>query len=187
MNWFDHLFYIHSAVQTVIVLALIIAIGLGLGKMHIRGISLGVAFVFFVGIVAGHLNLTADEQMLDFAETFGLSLFIYTLGLYVGPNFFGLMRDEGIKLNLWSFAVIALGTIMAVGLSPIFGISMPNMVGILCGATTNARPGCRTTGAARGWIVGQRCRPGLCRNLSAGCGGRHHWHDADTPLLRASL
>ena len=95
------------------------------------------AFVFFVGIVAGHLNLSADEQMLDFAETFGLSLFVYTLGLYVGPNFFGLMRDEGIKLNLWSFAVIALGTIMAVGLSPIFGISMPNMVGILCGATTN--------------------------------------------------
>ena len=81
MNWFDHLFYIHSAVQTVIVLALIIAIGLGLGKMHIRGISLGVAFVFFVGIVAGHLNLSADEQMLDFAETFGLSLFVYTLGL----------------------------------------------------------------------------------------------------------
>ena len=137
MNWFDHLFYIHSAVQTVVVLALIIAIGLGIGKMHIRGISLGVAFVFFVGIVAGHLNLSADEQMLDFAETFGLSLFVYTLGLYVGPNFFGLMRDEGIKLNLWSFAVIALGTIMAVGMAPIFGISMPNMVGILCGATTN--------------------------------------------------
>ena len=137
MNWIDHLFYIHSAVQTVVVLALIIAVGLALGKMHVRGISLGIAFVFFAGIVAGHLHLSADARMLDFAETFGLSLFVYTLGLYVGPNFFGLMRDEGIRLNLWSGAVILTGTLMAVALSAAFGISMPDMVGILCGATTN--------------------------------------------------
>ena len=137
MNWIDHLFYIHSSVQTVVVLALIISVGLALGKLHIRGISLGIAFVFFTGIVAGHLHLSADAQMLDFAETFGLSLFVYTLGLYVGPNFFGLMRDEGIRLNLWSGAVIIVGTLMAVALSPLLGIAMPEMVGILCGATTN--------------------------------------------------
>ena len=74
MNWIDGLFCVHSALQTVVVLSLIIAVGLALGKIHVRGISLGIAFVFFVGIVAGHLHLSADARMLDFAETFGLSL-----------------------------------------------------------------------------------------------------------------
>ena len=137
MDWLNELFNIHSAVQATVVLSLIIASGLALGKVHVKGISLGIAFVFFMGIVAGHLGLTADAHMLDFAETFGLTLFVYTLGLHVGPNFFGLMRHEGIALNLWSFAVIALGTLMALCLSPLTGVSIPDMVGILCGATTN--------------------------------------------------
>lgn len=137
MEWIDGLINVHSALQTVAVLSLICAVGLALGKIHIRGISLGIAFVFFIGIVAGHFHLSVDAQMLDFAETFGLSLFVYTLGLYVGPNFFALMRQEGIKLNLWGFAVIAVGTIMAVALTYVLPVSMPDMVGILCGATTN--------------------------------------------------
>jgi len=78
-----------------------------------------------------------DARVLDYAETFGLSLFVYTLGLHVGPNFFGCIRHEGLALNLWSLAVIALGTVMALVLVPITGVSLPNMVGILCGATTN--------------------------------------------------
>ena len=116
---------------------LIIAVGLALGRIRIKGISLGVAFVFFVGILAGHFNLSADHGMLDFAETFGLSLFVYTLGLYVGPNFFGLMRHEGIASNLWGLGVIAIGTLMALGLCAVLPVSLPDMVGILCGATTN--------------------------------------------------
>lgn len=137
MDLINGLFNIHSAVQTIVVLSLIIAAGLGLGKFHIRGISLGVAFVFFVGILAGHFRLSVDAQMLDFAETFGLTLFVYTLGLHVGPNFFGLMRHEGIALNLWSFAVIAIGTVLAILLCPLTGIGITDMVGLLCGATTN--------------------------------------------------
>ena len=74
MEWFESLFTIHSAVQTVVVLSLIVSSGLALGKIHIRGISLGVAFVFFIGIVAGSLHISADLQMLNFAETLGLSL-----------------------------------------------------------------------------------------------------------------
>ena len=70
------------------------------------GVSLGVAFVFFVGILAGHLGLKIDQQVLDFAETFGLVLFVYMLGLSVGPNFFGSLKHEGMPLNLWSLAVI---------------------------------------------------------------------------------
>ncbi len=137
MEWINGLFNVHSALQTTVVLSLIIAAGLALGKIHVKGISLGVAFVFFVGIVAGNLNISIDESMLEFAETFGLALFVYTLGLYVGPNFFGLMRHEGVATNLWSLALIAIGTAMALILCWITPVSLPDMMGILCGATTN--------------------------------------------------
>ena len=137
MDWISSLFCTHSAVQTVVLLSLIIAFGLAMGKFHVRGISLGVAFVFFMGIVAGSLHFSADEGMLSFAETFGLSIFVYALGLHVGPNFVCLMRNEGITLNLWGLAVIILGTVMALCLCLVLPVSVPDMVGILCGATTN--------------------------------------------------
>ena len=137
MDWINTLFCTHSAVQTVVLLSLIIALGLAMGKFHVRGISLGVAFVFFIGIVAGSLHFSADEGMLRFAETFGLSIFVYALGLHVGPNFVCLMRNEGITLNLWGLAVIILGTVMALCLCLVLPVSVPDMVGILCGATTN--------------------------------------------------
>lgn len=137
MEWINGLFSLHSALQATAVLALIIWIGLALGKLHIKGISLGVAFVFFTGIVAGHFGLSLDSTVLAFAETFGLSMFVYTLGLYVGPNFFGLMRHEGVETNLWSFVVIILGTAMSLLLCLVTPVSVPDMMGILCGATTN--------------------------------------------------
>ena len=137
MEWIESLFTIHSAVQSIVVLSLIVSLGLALGKIHIRGISLGVAFVFFIGIVAGSLHLSASPEMLNFAETFGLSLFVYALGLHVGPNFIGMMRHDGVSLNAWSMALIALGTVMALSLCFVLPVSVPDMVGILCGATTN--------------------------------------------------
>ena len=137
MEWIESLFSIHSAVQTIVLLSLIVSTGLALGKMHVKGISLGVAFVFFIGIVAGSLHFSADEQMLHFAETLGLSLFVYALGLHVGPNFIGMMRNEGVSLNMWGLGVIALGTVMALALCLVLPISIPDMVGILCGASTN--------------------------------------------------
>lgn len=137
MDWINSLFIDHTPVQTCFLLSLIVSIGVFMGKVRIKGISLGVAFVFFMGIVAGSLHLEADPGMTSFAETFGLSIFVYALGLHVGPNFVGLMRDEGISLNLWSFAIILLGTVMALALCLVTGITIPDMVGILCGATTN--------------------------------------------------
>ena len=98
--WFNGLIYDHSAVQGIVILSLICTLGLALGKIRVRGISLGIAFVFFVGIIAGHFGLSIDKDMLEFAESFGLTMFVYVLGLYVGPNFFGSMRHEGIALNL---------------------------------------------------------------------------------------
>lgn len=137
MDWINGLFNVHSAVQTVVVLSLIVASGIALGKIHVKGVSLGIAFVFFMGIIAGHIGLSADEEMIDFAETFGLSLFVYMLGLHVGPNFLGLMKNEGVLLNTWSLVLIVIGTTMALLLSPLTGVDISDMVGLLCGATTN--------------------------------------------------
>lgn len=137
MDWLQELVSIHSALQAVVVLSIICSAGMALGKIHLRGVSLGVAFVFFVGIMVGHLGITINHDVLLFAESFGLTMFVYTLGLYVGPNFFGSLRHEGISLNLWSLAVIAVGTILALLLGGLFHVPLANMVGILCGATTN--------------------------------------------------
>lgn len=137
MEWLYNLFFEQSALQAVVILSLITAVGLGLGKIHIFGISLGVTFVFFMGILAGHLGFTIDPQMLTYAESFGLVLFVYALGLQVGPGFFSSFQRGGCKLNLLSLGVIILGTIMAVLLSQLTTVSLPDMVGILCGATTN--------------------------------------------------
>lgn len=137
MEWIRGLLFEPSAVQTVIVLSAICALGLALGKIKVLGVSLGIAFVFFVGIMAGEAGLAVNHAMLDYAESFGLVLFVYCLGLSVGPGFFGSLAHEGVSLNLWSLSVILLGTAMAVALCPLTGIPLPDMAGILCGATTN--------------------------------------------------
>lgn len=137
MDWLYSLFVEHSALQAIVVLSLISAIGLGLGKVRFWGISLGVTFVFFAGILAGHLGLSIDPQMLNYAESFGLVIFVYALGLQVGPGFFSSFRQGGVRLNMLALGVVLIGTLMAVLGSFLTGISLPDMVGILCGATTN--------------------------------------------------
>ena len=106
MDWLYSLFVEHSALQAVVVLSLISAIGLGLGKIHVCGISLGVTFVFFAGIIAGHFGLSIDPQMLNYAESFGLVIFVYSLGLQVGPGFFSSFRKGGVTLNMMALAVV---------------------------------------------------------------------------------
>lgn len=137
MDWLYSLFIEHSALQAVVVLSLISAIGLGLGRVRIWGISLGVTFVFFMGIFAGHLGFSIDPQMLNYAESFGLVIFVYALGLQVGPGFFSSFRTGGVKLNLMALSVVLLGTVLAIACSYATQVSLPDMVGILCGATTN--------------------------------------------------
>lgn len=137
MEWLTNLFFEHSALQAVIILSLITAIGLGFGKLHLFGVSLGVTFVFFVGIMAGHLGFSIDPQMLIYAESFGLVLFVYSLGLQVGPGFFSSFHKGGYKLNMLGLGVILIGTAMAVIISKTASIPLSDMAGILCGATTN--------------------------------------------------
>lgn len=137
MEWIHSIFIDHNVIQAVIVVTLISAIGLALGKITVYGVSLGVTFVFFAGIAAGHFGLSIDSQMLNYAESFGLIIFVYALGLQVGPGFFGSFRKGGITLNLLALAVIFVGTAMTLVFHVITGVSLPDMVGILSGAVTN--------------------------------------------------
>lgn len=137
MNWFESLFWEQSALQAVCVISVIIAIGLGLGKLRVCGISLGVTFVFFTGIMAGHLGLSIDPEILKYAEDFGLMLFVYELGLKVGPGFFSSFRSGGIRLNMLGLGLVLAGSAVAVALSYVMSIPMSDMVGVLSGATTN--------------------------------------------------
>ncbi len=127
----------NSAIQAVIVISLICAFGLALGKLRIRGISLGVTFVFFIGIMAGALGMRVDAQMLSYAESFGLILFVYILGLQVGPGFVSAFKQGGTELNLLGLGVIVIGTLMALGMVLAGWMPLPDMMGVLCGATTN--------------------------------------------------
>ena len=137
MEWLSSLLTEHSVIQAVIVVSLVSAVGLALGKISMWGVSLGVTFVFFVGIMAGHFGLSIDPQMLNYAESFGLVIFVYSLGLQVGPGFFSSFRKGGVTLNMLALAVVLLGTLLTVVASYATGVSLPDMVGILCGATTN--------------------------------------------------
>ena len=136
---------------------------MGLGKIHVCGISLGVTFVFFAGIVAGHFGLSIDPQMLNYAESFGLIIFVYALGLQVGPGFFSSFRSGGVKLNMLASGVVLIGTLMTVLGSYSLGISLLDMVGILCGATTNTPA------------------PGQCRESALQSASRY---DLSAPLRR---
>ncbi|MBR5812443.1 MAG: putative transporter [Alistipes sp.] len=134
---FESLFLNHSATQAVVIVSLICAVGLMFGKVRVLGVSLGVTFVFFAGIIAGHFGVSIDQNMLLFAENFGLILFVYSLGVQVGPGFMSSFRSGGVKLNLLGVAVILLGTAMAVAMSFGFGVPLPEMMGVLSGAVTN--------------------------------------------------
>ena len=137
MQWIYDIFMTHSALQAVIIISVIIAVGLAFGKIRVWGISLGVTFVFFAGILAGHLGLSIDPTILHYTENLGLVLFVYELGLKVGPGFFSSFRKGGLPLNLLGLGVLLIGTAMAVIFSLCLGVPIGDATGILCGATTN--------------------------------------------------
>lgn len=137
MEWIESFLFTHSAVQAVVVMSLIIFAGLALGRIKVAGISLGVTFVFFMGIFAGYAGFSVDGQMLRYAESFGLVLFVYALGLQVGPGFFSSFHHGGVRMNMAGLVLIAIGSLLAVGIGKTFGYGMADMTGVLCGATTN--------------------------------------------------
>lgn len=137
MDWLREIFVNQTFIQAILILSLICAVGLALGGIKIKGVSLGVTFVFFTGILAGHFGIRINPEMLLLAQNFGLVLFIYSLGVQVGPGFFSSFKKGGIKLNLLATAVLVLGTASALALCPLTGISVPDMMGLLSGAVTN--------------------------------------------------
>lgn len=137
MEWLNETLLTPSAVQSVLVVCLICAIGMGLGRLHVRGVSLGVTFVFFIGIFAGWAGLSIQPDVLNYAESFGLVLFVYALGLQVGPGFVSSFRSGGAQLTGLALGVVLFGTVLALGLSWLVSVPLPDMVGVLCGATTN--------------------------------------------------
>ena len=137
MEWLSEIFIEQSHIQAILILSIICAAGLALGKLKIGGVSLGISFVFFAGILAGHFGLKINSDMLLLAQNFGLIIFIYSLGIQVGPGFFSSFKKGGIKLNVLSLALAVAGTALTVGLHWISGIPMPEMMGLFSGAATN--------------------------------------------------
>lgn len=119
------------------ILSLICATGIALGNVKVFGVSLGVTFVFFAGIIAGHFGITVNPEMLALAQNFGLILYIYSLGLQVGPGFFSSFKQGGIRQNLFAFVLIITGSLLAVGIFWATGLSASDTVGLLAGAVTN--------------------------------------------------
>ncbi len=152
MNWLQKLFTDTDGVGHIVLLyALVIAVGIFLGRMKIggkkNGISLGVTFVLFAGIVAGHLGFTGTTNVLTFIQDFGLILFVYCIGLQVGPGFVSSFKEGGVKMNLIALGIILLNVVCCISLYFLvfyksgdvaannYNLSM--MVGTLCGAITN--------------------------------------------------
>ncbi len=137
MNWLINIFTEQTFIQAILIISLICAIGLGLGNIKVRGISLGVIFVFFTGILAGHFGLKVNEDMLTIIQNFGLILFIYALGVQVGPGFFSSFKKGGLKFNMLALLLLVTGSAMAIIIHLCSGISIGNTMGLLCGAVTN--------------------------------------------------
>lgn len=136
-EWFEHLLMGQGVAHSVLLLALVATLGIMLGHLRVGKVALGVTMVLFVGIVAGHMGMTLDHEVLHFAREFGLILFVYAVGLQVGPGFFSSFRKGGVKLNTIALGIVLLGVALTIGLHYITGLPMPTMVGILSGAVTN--------------------------------------------------
>ena len=140
MDWLQALLFDQDSVAHIVLLyAFVIAAGVLLGKIKIFGISLGVTFVLFAGIVAGHFGFTGNSSILSFVQDFGLILFVFCIGLQVGPSFFDSLKKGGVAMNIVATGIVFLNIVVAVALY--YGLNgrvdMAMMVGILCGAVTN--------------------------------------------------
>ena len=135
--WLWELLSTQSVANTVLILSLVAALGLALGSVPLGGISLGIGGVLFAGLAFGYLGFQVDPHILHFVKEFGLILFIFTMGMQVGPGFFSSLRRQGLKLNALAAAIVLLGALLTLGLVIITGMPMETAVGLYAGATTN--------------------------------------------------
>ena len=129
---------------TVSVLALVAVVGLWIGNVKIRGVGFGIGGVLFGGIIVGHFvdqaGVALSSPMLHFIQEFGLILFVYTIGIQVGPGFFASLRVSGLRLNLFAILIVILGGLVTAVLHKLFNIPLPVVLGIFSGAVTPSRP-----------------------------------------------
>ena len=137
MNWINDLLWGEGIGHSILLLSFVIAAGIQLGKIKVFGVSLGITLVLFVGIILGHFGFTINHNVIHFFKVFGLILFVYSVGMQVGPGFFSSFKQGGITLNMLACGIVFLGVLTAVILHYATGIPMPTMVGILSGAVTN--------------------------------------------------
>ena len=137
MSWLSELFFGQGVAHSVLMFALVIALGIVFGKVKVWGISLGITWILFVGIICSHFGMRVDGHTLHFMKEFGLILFVYSVGLQVGPGFFSSFRKGGLTLNMLATGIVLLGVITTYVIHVVTGLPMTTMVGILSGAVTN--------------------------------------------------
>ncbi len=131
------LFFGQGTGHSIMLLAFVIAVGLLLGKIRIKGVSLGSTWILFVGILLSHFGFRADASLLHFLKEFGLILFVFSIGLQVGPGFFHSFKSGGLKLNLLAVALVLLGVITTYVIHLVTGENLVTLTGVMSGAVTN--------------------------------------------------
>ena len=137
MEWLYNLFMSNSVAHVVFTLALVITLGVMLSRIKIAGISFGVTWILFVGIAAGHFGMTIEHETLHFIKEFGLILFVFSIGLQVGPGFFSSFKEGGVKMVGCAATVVLLGCLTTYIIHLVTGTPLPTMVGVMSGAVTN--------------------------------------------------
>lgn len=137
MNWLNELFFGYGVAHSILMLAVVIAAGIVLGKIKIKGVSLGITWILFAGIAFSHFGMQVDGEILHMFKEFGLILFVFSIGMQVGPGFFSSFKKGGMTLNLLAAGVVLLGVAVTYVIHRLTDIPMPTMVGIMSGAVTN--------------------------------------------------
>jgi putative transport protein len=137
VEWFKDLLWNETVAHTLFLYSIVIALGVFLGKRKIRGVSLGTTFVLFAGIAMGHFGFTVNHQVIEFIRDFGLILFVFSIGLQVGPGFFSSFKKGGLILNLMALVIVLLGGLITLLIHFLSGTSLQMLVGVMSGAVTN--------------------------------------------------
>jgi putative transport protein len=137
MNWLKEMSTAQPVAWSVLVLMLVAVVGLALASVKVKGVGLGIAGVLFAGIIFGHYGFHIEKEILEFVREFGLILFVFTIGLQLGPGFFASLRKSGLKLNVLAAGVVVMGAAIAVGVAHLSGVNIVAALGLFSGATTN--------------------------------------------------
>lgn len=159
---FFNVFLGQGIAQTFVFLSITGILGVLLGRLRLGHLKLGIAGVLFAGLFVGHLGVTVEANILHFVKEFGLILFVYSIGLDVGPRFMTSLRNNGLKINILAIAIVFLGFFIAIGVKYIFDVPSEVITGIMCGAVTNT-PG---LGAAQQVITEQMSNGGVASQLT---------------------